>query len=133
MPTRKSSKSSKSSPFHAEQPSWMKLGSNKWGNMMLNEDEKMTSAEKRKRAAWVAPFNAALAAHKASPKRLVHKVKNTVKAKPRKGKVMRECKCNAKGCNRHKTTKNCKFVHRNEPEYEMLRPNQKAGGGANFW
>jgi hypothetical protein len=47
------------------------------------------------------------------------------KAKPRKGKVMRECKSDATGCERHMKEGDCKFVHRDEPEWAMLRPEQK--------
>lgn len=52
-------------------------------------------------------------------------------AKPRPGKFMRECRadCTEEGCARHKTTGNCKFVHKDEPEYAMLRPDQKAKKG----
>jgi hypothetical protein len=48
-------------------------------------------------------------------------------AKPRPGKFMKQCKqdCEDSGCRRHKTTGDCKFVHRGEPEYEMLRNDQK--------
>lgn len=48
-------------------------------------------------------------------------------ARPRAGKVMRECRagCTEEGCHRHKTTGDCKFVHQDEPEYRMLRPDQK--------
>ena len=47
------------------------------------------------------------------------------KPKPRKGKVMRECRANKAGCERHIKTGDCKFVHRDEPEWEMLRADQK--------
>lgn len=52
-------------------------------------------------------------------------------AKPRPGKFMKECKddCKAEGCARHKTTGDCKFVHRDEPEHGMLRENQKTKKG----
>jgi hypothetical protein len=51
--------------------------------------------------------------------------------KPRAGKVMRECirDCTNEGCQRHVDTKDCKFVHKGEPEYDMLRSNQKAKKG----
>ena len=48
---------------------------------------------------------------------------------PRKGKMMRECKEDAAGCARHRGTANCKFVHRGEPEWNMLRPEQKMRKG----
>jgi hypothetical protein len=40
---------------------------------------------------------------------------------------MKECKgdCTAEGCARHRATGNCKFIHKDEPEYAMLRPDQK--------
>jgi len=45
--------------------------------------------------------------------------------KPRPGKMMRECKDDEGGCHRHKATGNCKFIHRGEPEWNMLEPGQK--------
>lgn len=52
--------------------------------------------------------------------------------KPRAGKFMRECRANSEagGCARHKATQDCKFVHRDEPEWAMLREDQKKRGGA---
>lgn len=49
-------------------------------------------------------------------------------AVPRKGKVMKECRTNNAG---HLMPKGvpCKFVHKDEPEYAMLRPDQKRAGG----
>lgn len=54
--------------------------------------------------------------------------------KPRAGKVMREClrDCEDEGCQRHKDTADCKFVHKGEPEYNMLRPDQKHGKKGGF-
>jgi hypothetical protein len=51
--------------------------------------------------------------------------------KPRPGKFMKECRadCTAEGCARQKATGNCKFVHKDEPEYAMLREDQKAKKG----
>jgi hypothetical protein len=51
---------------------------------------------------------------------------------PRPGKFMRECRANSEqgGCVRHKTTHDCKFVHRDEPEWAMLRADQKKRGGS---
>jgi hypothetical protein len=45
--------------------------------------------------------------------------------RPRLGKFMRECRNNPTGCARHQTTHNCKFVHSDEPEFPMLRANQR--------
>lgn len=52
-------------------------------------------------------------------------------AKPRPGKFMKECKadCEKNGCARHKTKGDCKFIHRGEPEYNMLREDQKTKKG----
>jgi hypothetical protein len=49
-------------------------------------------------------------------------------AVPRKGKVMKECRTNNAG---HLMPKGmaCKFVHKDEPEYAMLRPDQKRADG----
>jgi hypothetical protein len=54
--------------------------------------------------------------------------------KPRAGKVMREClrDCENEGCQRHKDTADCKFIHKGEPEYNMLRPDQKQGKKGGF-
>ena len=51
--------------------------------------------------------------------------------KPRAGKVMRQCMrdCESTGCQRHADTKDCKFVHKNEPEFAMLREDQKGKQG----
>jgi hypothetical protein len=51
--------------------------------------------------------------------------------RPRPGKFMRECRANSDegGCPRHKSTHNCKFIHRDEPEWGMLREDQKKKGG----
>lgn len=51
---------------------------------------------------------------------------------PRPGKFMRECRANSEegGCARHLATHDCKFVHRDEPEWAMLRADQKKRGGA---
>jgi len=51
--------------------------------------------------------------------------------KPRAGKVMREClrDCTNAGCQRHTNTKDCKFIHKGEPEWNMLRPDQKMKKG----
>jgi hypothetical protein len=46
-------------------------------------------------------------------------------ARPRPGKFMRECRSNPTGCARHRNTHNCKFVHSDEPEFAMLRANQR--------
>lgn len=45
--------------------------------------------------------------------------------RPRPGKFMRECRNNPTGCARHRNTHNCKFVHSDEPEFPMLRANQR--------
>ena len=62
-----------------------------------------------------------------------HRVKNQAVPgpKPRAGKVMREClrDCENAGCQRHKNTKDCKFVHKGEAEWNMLRPDQKQRKG----
>jgi hypothetical protein len=50
---------------------------------------------------------------------------NNGSAKPRKGKMMRECRSNVTGCERHMANNSCKFVHRNNVEWKMLRNNQK--------
>ena len=49
-------------------------------------------------------------------------------AKPRPGKMMRECRTNDVS---HKipSGEQCKFIHKDEPEYAMLRTNQKRAGG----
>jgi hypothetical protein len=51
--------------------------------------------------------------------------------KPRPGKFMKECRadCTAEGCARQKATGDCKFVHKDEPEYAMLRDDQKVKKG----
>jgi hypothetical protein len=51
--------------------------------------------------------------------------------RPRPGKFMKECRadCTNEGCARHKATGNCKFIHKDEPEYAMLREDQKAKKG----
>jgi len=81
-----------------------------------------------------------------SPKRVTKKVRahaahghsnapqghrNSTNAKPRPGKFMKECKMNdgPGGCARQKCTGDCKFVHRNEPEWKMLRDDQKTKKG----
>ena len=58
--------------------------------------------------------------------------KSNAGPKPRPGKFMRECKLNSEpeGCPRHKTTGDCKFIHRDEPEWAMLREDQKKHGGS---
>jgi hypothetical protein len=48
--------------------------------------------------------------------------------KPRKGKVMRECRT-SNVAHTHQTGDVCKFIHKDEPEYSMLRPEQKRTGG----
>jgi hypothetical protein len=49
--------------------------------------------------------------------------------KPRPGKVMRECK-SSNVVHAHETSgAPCKFVHKNEPEFGMLRPDQKRSAG----
>jgi hypothetical protein len=65
------------------------------------------------------------------PKNITKKQKKVEGQKPRPGKFMRECRDNSKseGCVRHKGTHNCKFVHRDEPEWQMLREDQKVHGG----
>ena len=45
--------------------------------------------------------------------------------KPRPGKVMRECRDNRTGCERHQATGDCKFIHTGEPEFAHLRANQR--------
>jgi hypothetical protein len=51
--------------------------------------------------------------------------------KPRPGKFMKECRadCTSEGCARQKATGDCKFVHKGEPEYAMLRDDQKVKKG----
>jgi len=65
----------------------------------------------------------------AAPRRVTPMVPRRVNGpKPRPGKVMKECRTSnvthdleGKGA--------CKFVHKDEPEYAMLRPEQKRTGG----
>jgi len=45
--------------------------------------------------------------------------------RPRPGKVMRECRDNRTGCERHQGTGDCKFIHTGEPEFAHLRANQR--------
>ena len=124
----------------------------RWGNAMLAEEEGLTGAERAAMAANLKKTNNAMAATAAakaaartaaSPARGRTMKRNRVhlpwhtpspspkargaspKAKPRKGKVMRECKSDAAGCERHMKQGDCKFVHRDEPEWAMLRPEQK--------
>lgn len=47
--------------------------------------------------------------------------------KPRAGKVMRECKDSDVMHLHERTGAPCKFVHKDEPEFEMLRPEQLRG------
>lgn len=47
--------------------------------------------------------------------------------KPRAGKVMRECQSSDVTHKHEKTGEPCKFVHKNEPEFAMLRPDQLRG------
>ena len=56
---------------------------------------------------------------------------HALEARPRPGKFMKECRadCTAEGCARQKATGNCKFVHKKEPEYAMLRDDQKVKKG----
>ena len=49
--------------------------------------------------------------------------------KPRPGKVMKECRTN-NAMHAHESGAPCKYVHKNEPEFGMLRPDQKRAGGA---
>jgi len=122
----------------------------RWGNAMLADEEGLTGAERARMAANLKKTNNAMAAtaamraaaEPASPARGRTMKRNRVhlpwhtpspngrrgaspKAKPRKGKVMRECKGDAAGCERHLKQGDCKFVHRDEPEWAMLRPEQK--------
>ena len=120
----------------------------RWGNAMLAEEEGLTGAERAAMAANLKKTNNAMAASAAAkaatkPARGRTMKRNRVhlpwhtpspspkargaspKAKPRKGKVMRECKADAAGCERHMKQGDCKFVHRDEPEWAMLRPEQK--------
>jgi len=118
----------------------------RWGNAMLAEEEGLTGAERAAMAANLKRTNNAMAARRSakapSPARGRTMKRNHVhlpwhtpspngrrgaspKAKPRKGKVMRECKADAAGCERHMKQGDCKFVHRDEPEWAMLRPEQK--------
>jgi hypothetical protein len=122
----------------------------RWGNAALAEEEGLTGAERARMAANLKKANNAMAASAAakaaakpaSPARGRTMKRNRVhlpwhtpspngrrgaspKAKPRKGKVMRECKADAAGCERHMKQGDCKFVHRDEPEWAMLRPEQK--------
>jgi len=48
--------------------------------------------------------------------------------KPRPGKVMKECRTN-NAMHAHESGAPCKYVHKNEPEFGMLRPDQKRAGG----
>ena len=116
----------------------------RWGNAMLAEEEGLTGAERAAMAANLKKTNNAMAASAAAKpvrgrtmkRNRVHlpwhtpspspKARGTSpKAKPRKGKVMRECRADATGCERHMKQGDCKFVHRDEPEWAMLRPEQK--------
>jgi hypothetical protein len=49
--------------------------------------------------------------------------------KPRPGKVMKECRTN-NAMHAHESGAACKYVHKNEPEFGMLRPDQKRAGGS---
>jgi len=49
--------------------------------------------------------------------------------KPRPGKVMKECRTN-NAMHAHESGAPCKYVHKNEPEFGMLRPDQKRAGGS---
>lgn len=120
----------------------------KWGNYMMEENarhpERGVAARARLAEIMAQPhkskskspemrkWNTTHKAKKPSPKakKVSPKAKKaSPKAKPRKGKVMRECKADAKGCERHLKQGDCKFVHRDEPEFAMLRPDQKVAKG----
>lgn len=120
----------------------------KWGNYMMENNARHPerAAEGRARLAEIMAqphkskskspemrkWNTTHKAKKPSPKakKVSPKAKKaSPKAKPRKGKVMRECKADAKGCERHLKQGDCKFVHRDEPEFAMLRPDQKVAKG----
>jgi hypothetical protein len=120
----------------------------KWGNFMMENNARHPErgAEARARLAEIEAqprkakskspemrkWNMTHKAKRASPKgkRVSPKAKKmSPKAKPRKGKVMRECKDDAKGCERHMKQGDCKFCHRDEPEFAMLRPDQKVAKG----
>ena len=48
--------------------------------------------------------------------------------KPRPGKVMKECRTN-NAMHAHESGAPCKYVHKNEPEFGMLRAEQKRPAG----
>ena len=120
----------------------------KWGNYMMENNarhpergeetrarlaEIMAQKRSKSKSPEMRKWNTTHKAKRASPKgkRASPKAKKaSPKAKPRKGKVMRECKDDAKGCERHMKQGDCKFCHRDEPEFAMLRPDQKVKGGA---
>jgi hypothetical protein len=150
MPSPKASRKSKSkSPSRKNKT--VKLGANnntKWGNAMLANAEGLTGKERNEALAALKKFNNAANARRAaapargrtmkrervhlpwqtpspSPNARPKQRAASPKAKPRKGKVMRECRADAAGCERHLKHGDCKFVHRDEPEWAMLRPEQK--------
>jgi len=56
-----------------------------------------------------------------------------VPPRPRVGKVMKECRTN-NAAHLMPSGVPCKFVHKDEPEYAMLRPDQRrVGGGRNVY
>lgn len=115
----------------------------KWGNYMMENNARHPerAAEGRARLAEIMaqPRKSKSKSPEMRKWNTTHKAKNpspkgkakaaSPKAKPRKGKVMRECKDDAKGCERHMKQGDCKFCHRDEPEFAMLRPDQKVAKG----
>lgn len=118
----------------------------KWGNYMMEENarhpERGAAARARLAEIEAQPHKSKSPSPEVRKWNMTHKVagpkgkkakkaspkakKASPKAKPRKGKVMRECRADATGCERHIKHGNCKFCHRDEPEFAMLRPDQKA-------
>ena len=111
-----------------------------WGDYMYNIDEALKSP--RARAREDATFAAAAArrnrngqthARRAKTRALRNKVASLFPTppaglKPRKGKTMKQCRAtyNRAHCARHETgAKDCKFVHKDEPEWALLRVGQK--------
>ena len=142
-PARKSR--SKSPTRKSKSPSPLPYDpSMKWGNYMYEENLRHPSrgreiaarlaaieAQKPRSPSPAAEMRKWNKTHKSPPKKRAASPKRSAspKAKPRKCKVMRECKADATGCERHMKQGDCKFCHRDEPEWAMLRPDQKIAKG----